>query len=172
MNVDTGKMAWYFQTAPHDMHDWDSAQTPVLVDALFKGRMRKLVMTAARNGYFFVLDRVTGEHLLTTKYGSTTNWVKELRREGTARANNEKDPSVGGALVSPSRAARQLGAAGLPPEDRPVLCLGEQRVLDLLPDRHGSARLDGTGRDVERPRRRRRQLPDRARHQDRQGGVA
>ena len=47
-------MAWYYQTAPHDMHDWDSAQTPVMVDAMFKGRMRKLVMTAARNGYFFV----------------------------------------------------------------------------------------------------------------------
>jgi alcohol dehydrogenase (cytochrome c) len=40
VNVDTGKMAWYYQTAPHDMHDWDSAQTPVLVDAPFKGRMR------------------------------------------------------------------------------------------------------------------------------------
>jgi alcohol dehydrogenase (cytochrome c) len=67
VNVDTGKMAWYYQTAPHDMHDWDSAQTPLLADAMFKGRMRKLVMTAARNGYFFVLDRVTGEHLLTSK---------------------------------------------------------------------------------------------------------
>jgi alcohol dehydrogenase (cytochrome c) len=102
VNVDTGKMAWYFQTAPHDMHDWDSAQTPVLVDAPFKGRMRKLVMTAARNGYFFVLDRVTGEHLLTTKYGSTTNWVKEIDAKGRPMRNPEKDASIGGALVSPS----------------------------------------------------------------------
>ena len=102
VNVDTGKMAWYFQTAPHDMHDWDSAQTPVLVDAPFKGRTRKLVMTAARNGYFFVLDRVTGEHLLTTRYGSSTNWVKEIDAKGRPMRNPEKDASIGGALVSPT----------------------------------------------------------------------
>ncbi len=102
VNVDTGKMAWHYQTAPHDMHDWDSAQTPVLVDAPVKGRMRKLVMTAARNGYFFVVDRVTGEHILTSRYGSTTNWVKEIDAQGRPRRNPEKDPSVGGSLVSPS----------------------------------------------------------------------
>jgi alcohol dehydrogenase (cytochrome c) len=102
VNVDTGKMAWHFQTAPHDMHDWDSAQTPVIADAMFKGRMRKLVMTAARNGYFFVLDRTTGEHLLTTKYGSATNWVKAIDEKGRPMRNPEKDASIGGALVSPS----------------------------------------------------------------------
>jgi alcohol dehydrogenase (cytochrome c) len=102
VNVDTGKMAWYYQTAPHDMHDWDSAQTPVLVDARINGRMRKLAMTAARNGYFFVVDRVTGEHILTSKYGSATNWVKEIDAQGRPRRNPEKDPSVGGSIVSPS----------------------------------------------------------------------
>ena len=102
VNVDTGKMAWYYQTAPHDMHDWDSAQTPVLVNGPFKGRMRKMVMTAARNGYFFVLDRVTGEHLLTEKYGSATNWVKNLDEKGRPRRNVEKDPTIGGSIVSPS----------------------------------------------------------------------
>src|SRR5262245_13262776 len=50
INVDTGKMAWYYQTSPHDTHDWDSAQTPVLVDGDFKGNRRKLVLTASRNG--------------------------------------------------------------------------------------------------------------------------
>ncbi len=51
-------MAWYFQTSPHDTHDWDSTQTPILADMPFNGRMRKLVMMATRNGYFYVLDRV------------------------------------------------------------------------------------------------------------------
>ena len=102
VNVDTGKMAWHYQTAPHDMHDWDSAQTPVLADAMFKGKMRKLVMTAARNGYFFVLDRTTGEHLLTSKYGSATNWVKELDAKGRPMRDPVKDASIGGALVSPT----------------------------------------------------------------------
>src|SRR5690349_17399304 len=49
VNVDTGKMAWYFQTSVHDTHDWDSAQTPVLIDATINGQQRKLVSTAARN---------------------------------------------------------------------------------------------------------------------------
>jgi alcohol dehydrogenase (cytochrome c) len=102
VDVETGKMAWYFQTAPHDMHDWDSAQTPVLVDAPFNGRMRKMVMTAARNGYFFVLDRVTGEHLLTSRYGSATNWVKAIDEQGRPRRDESKDASIGGSLVSPS----------------------------------------------------------------------
>ena len=76
INVDTGKMAWYYQTSPHDTHDWDSAQTPVLVDGEFNGRPRKMVLTAARNGYFFVVDRLTGEHLLTSKFSDTANWAK------------------------------------------------------------------------------------------------
>src|SRR5438874_949538 len=68
INIDTGKMVWYYQTSPHDTHDWDSAQTPVLVDAEFNGRPRKLLLTASRNGYYFTLDRLTGEHLVTSKF--------------------------------------------------------------------------------------------------------
>ncbi|HVY93054.1 MAG TPA: acido-empty-quinoprotein group A [Bryobacteraceae bacterium] len=102
VNVDTGKMAWYFQSSPHDMHDWDSAQTPVLVDGMFKGRMRKMAMTAARNGYFFVLDRVTGEHLLTMKYGEATNWAKGLNKFGGPERDPDADASIGGSLVSPT----------------------------------------------------------------------
>ena len=102
VHVDTGKMAWYFQTSPHDMHDWDSAQTPILFDATVNGKPRKLVSTAARNGYFFTLDRVTGEQIVTTKYGLTTNWVKSIAANGSLRRNPDKDPSVGGALVSPT----------------------------------------------------------------------
>jgi alcohol dehydrogenase (cytochrome c) len=100
VNVDTGKMAWAYQTSPHDTHDWDSAQTPVLVDAPFKGKPRKLIMTAARNGYFFVLDRVTGEHLLTSPFAGTLNWAKGLNAKGQPVRDPAKDASVGGTLVS------------------------------------------------------------------------
>ena len=102
VNVDTGKMAWYFQTSPHDMHDWDSAQTPILIDGIIDGKRRKLVSTAARNGYFFTLDRVTGEHIVSSKYGLATNWVKEVAKNGSLRRNPDKDASVGGAIVSPT----------------------------------------------------------------------
>jgi len=102
LNVDTGKMAWYYQTSPHDMHDYDSAQTPVLVDAKFHGKMRKLALTASRNGYFFVVDRVTGEHLVTSKYGSLTNWATGLDKLGGPKLNPEKNATVGGSIVSPN----------------------------------------------------------------------
>jgi alcohol dehydrogenase (cytochrome c) len=102
VNVDTGKMAWYYQTSPHDMHDYDSAQTPVLVDAMFDGKMRKLVLTAARNGYWFTLDRTTGEHLVTTKYGLRTNWSNQLNKFGGPRPDPEKNATVAGSLVSPT----------------------------------------------------------------------
>jgi alcohol dehydrogenase (cytochrome c) len=102
VNVDTGKMAWYFSTSPHDMHDYDSAQTPVLIDAMFNGKMRKLVLTAARNGYYFTLDRVTGERLVTTKYGLLTNWAKGLNKSGAPQHDPLKDATVPGSLVSPT----------------------------------------------------------------------
>ena len=102
VNVDTGKMAWYFQTSPHDMHDYDSAQTPILVDSMFNGRMRKLVLTAARNGYYFTLDRVTGERLVSTKYGSATNWANGFNKFGGPQRDPAKDPTVPGSLVSPT----------------------------------------------------------------------
>lgn len=102
IKVETGKMAWYFQTSPHDMHDYDSAQTPVLFNAPWQGKERKLVSTAARNGYFFTLDRVTGEHLLTAKYGMDTNWAKGEVAAGGPKHDPEKDATVAGSLVSPN----------------------------------------------------------------------
>ncbi|MFO0364180.1 MAG: acido-empty-quinoprotein group A [Acidobacteriota bacterium] len=102
LDVETGKIRWHYQTSPHDLHDYDSAQTPILADLPFNGKMRKLVMTAARNGYFFTLDRVTGERLVSAKYGMHTNWAKGLNRNGAPEHDPVKDPTVGGALVSPT----------------------------------------------------------------------
>jgi alcohol dehydrogenase (cytochrome c) len=147
VNVDTGKMAWYYQTAPHDMHDWDSAQTPVLVNAPFKGRMRKLVMTAARNGYFFVLDRVTGEHLLTSKYGSATNWVKNLDEKGRPMRNPEKDPSIGGSIVSPSAGGTINWEPPAFSPDTGLFYVGEDNIYSIFylldTDPRGSMGLGG-----------------------------
>ena len=111
INVDTGKLAWYYQTSPHDTHDWDSAQTPILVDAEFNGRMRKLVLHASRNGYYFTLDRVTGERLVSTRYSETANWAKEINKRGQPVRDPEKDFHVGGSLVSPANS----GVTNWPP---------------------------------------------------------
>jgi alcohol dehydrogenase (cytochrome c) len=100
-NVDTGKIAWHYQTSPHDTHDWDSAQTPVLIDGQINGRPRKLLSTAARNGYFFTVDRVTGEPIVSALFGTTTNWVKEVRKNLAPEPNPAKEATVAGSLVSP-----------------------------------------------------------------------
>jgi alcohol dehydrogenase (cytochrome c) len=100
VNVDTGKMAWYYQTSPHDTHDWDSTETPILVDAPFNGAARKLVLTATRNGYFFTLDRVTGEHLVTGKFGLVNNWASGLDAQGRPKRDPRKDATVPGSLVN------------------------------------------------------------------------
>src|SRR5262249_37778321 len=94
--------AWYYQTSPHDTHDMDSSQTPILIDAEFNGRLRKMVITAARNGYFFALDRITGEHLVTSKYSDTANWAKGVNAKGQPINDSAKDFHIGGALVSPA----------------------------------------------------------------------
>ena len=100
-NVDTGKIVWHYQTSPHDTHDWDSSQTPVLIDGTVNGQPRKLVSTASRNGYFFTVDRVTGEPVVSAKFGTTMNWVKGVRKNGAPEPDPGKEATVPGSLVSP-----------------------------------------------------------------------
>ena len=111
INVDTGKLAWHYQTSPHDTHDWDSTETPILIDGEFNGKPRKMVLHASRNGYYFTLDRVTGEHLVTSKFSDTVNWAKGLNKNGQPVRDPEKDSTVPGALVSPNNG----GATNWPP---------------------------------------------------------
>jgi acido-empty-quinoprotein group A len=101
LNPDTGKMAWYFQASPHDTHDWDDVETPILFDADFQGKPRKMLAQAARNGYFFVLDRATGEHLITQPF-IATNWTKEINAKGQPVPDPVKEPRKDGTLVLPN----------------------------------------------------------------------
>ena len=104
LNPDTGKMAWYFQTSPHDTHDWDSAQVPVLIDGQIDGRPRKLVAQAARNGYYFLLDRTTGRSIQTQPYVDFLNWSLGVNDKGQPINNPAKDATIDGTLVSPGSA--------------------------------------------------------------------
>ncbi|MDR3701912.1 MAG: acido-empty-quinoprotein group A [Candidatus Sulfopaludibacter sp.] len=111
INVDTGKMAWYYQLNPHDTHDWDSTETPILIDGDFNGKPRKMVLHADRNGYFYTLDRITGEHLVTSKFAESVNWAKEINAKGQPVRDVSKDSTVPGSLVSPNNG----GATNWPP---------------------------------------------------------
>jgi len=100
LNADTGKLVWHFQPSPHDLHDWDAVQTPVLFDSEFKGKLRKLLAQASRNGFFFVLDRSNGEHLLTTSFIDQT-WSSGIDATGRPIAKPEATPTPDGVLVEP-----------------------------------------------------------------------
>lgn len=100
LNPDTGKLAWSFQVSPHDTHDWDAVETPVLVDGDFHGRPKKMLMQTSRNGYFFVLDRTNGKSLLTVPYGPV-NWSLGLDKDGRPIPNPAKEPAPDGRLIAP-----------------------------------------------------------------------
>jgi alcohol dehydrogenase (cytochrome c) len=100
LNPDTGKMAWAFQPSPHDTHDWDAAETPVLVDGMFRGTQRKMLLQSSRNGYFFVLDRTNGESLLTVPFGPV-NWSLGVDKHGQPIPNPAKEPAPDGRLIAP-----------------------------------------------------------------------
>ncbi|MDQ2841525.1 MAG: acido-empty-quinoprotein group A [Acidobacteriota bacterium] len=111
LNVDTGKLAWYYQPSPHDTHDWDSAQTAVLIDGEFEDKPRKMLAQANRNGYFFLLDRATGKNLLTAPMIKTMNWSKGTAANGQPVPDPKKEATVEGVLVSPPSG----GATNWPP---------------------------------------------------------
>ena len=101
IDVETGKARWHFQFTPHDVHDWDANQIPVLVDAEIGGRPRSLVVMANRNGFYYVLDRKTGEFLFGTPYAKQT-WAKGLDERGRPIEIPGMEPSEKGTLVYPS----------------------------------------------------------------------
>jgi acido-empty-quinoprotein group A len=132
LNPDTGKMVWYYQATPHDTHDWDAAQTPVLLDGVIDGQPRKLLAQANRNGYFFLLDRTNGKHVLTTKHTESLNWTKGLNANGQPIPDPAKEASVSGTLVSPDT----NGATNWPPPsfspDTGLLYVGTSQSFSIL----------------------------------------
>jgi alcohol dehydrogenase (cytochrome c) len=101
LDADTGKLRWYFQFTPHDLHDWDAVQIPVLVDAEMDGSKHKLMAWANRNGFYYLLDRVTGKFLLGTPFARQT-WADGIDSNGRPRVRPESIPSRQGSLVYPS----------------------------------------------------------------------
>jgi alcohol dehydrogenase (cytochrome c) len=100
LDPDTGTLKWAFQPSPHDTHDWDAAEIPVLADVDFQGQKRKVAMQASRNGYFFVVDRTNGKSLVTQTYGPV-NWSKGVDERGEPIPNPEKEPAPDGRLIAP-----------------------------------------------------------------------
>ncbi len=100
IDPDTGTLRWHFQFTPHDLHDWDSNQVPVLIDAEIAGRPRKLVVQANRNAFYYVLDRVTGEFITGQAFTKQT-WARGLDAHGRPVLLGNPDPTPEGKLIYP-----------------------------------------------------------------------
>lgn len=98
VNPDTGAIVWYFQVSPHDTHDWDAVETTMLIDDIYKGKPRKMLAQASRNGYYFLLDRRTGEDLVTSPFVQS-NWTVGVDAKGRPVPDPVKEPQVAGTLV-------------------------------------------------------------------------
>src|SRR5213083_868867 len=100
LDADTGKLKWYYQFSPHDEFDYDSTQVPVLADMQWKGSPRKVMLWANRNGFFYVLDRATGQFLLGKPFVEVT-WASGFDEKGRPVLVPGKSPSAEGTLVYP-----------------------------------------------------------------------
>jgi alcohol dehydrogenase (cytochrome c) len=103
LDPDTGKIKWYFQFTPHDLYDFDGEETPVLVDRVYDGQPRKLLIEANRNGYIYILDRTNGEFLSATQFAEKLNWAKGIDAQGRPIFTDVK-PSANGMLTCPGEA--------------------------------------------------------------------
>jgi PQQ-dependent dehydrogenase (methanol/ethanol family) len=98
----TGKLRWYFQFTPHDLHDWDATEPLVLVNAPYQGRERKLLLQANRNGFFYVLDRTTGEFLLGKPFVRRMTWASGIGSNGRPLELESAKPTPGGTKTCPA----------------------------------------------------------------------
>lgn len=102
LNPKTGQLKWHFQFTPHDLWDWDATEPLVLVDEVFQGKLRKLLLQANRNGFFYVLDRETGEYLLGKPFVKRLTWATGLDPKGRPIGNEKAKPTMGGTVTCPA----------------------------------------------------------------------
>jgi alcohol dehydrogenase (cytochrome c) len=101
LDPDTGKLKWYFQFTPHDLFDFDAVETPVLLDAQYRGQPRRLLVQANRNGFLYVLDRTDGKFLSAAPFVKKLNWAKGIDEKGRP-IRTDAQPTAEGMKVCPS----------------------------------------------------------------------
>jgi alcohol dehydrogenase (cytochrome c) len=102
LKPESGELKWYYQFTPHDLHDWDSTETPMVVNAEWQGRERKLLLQGNRNGFFYVLDRTNGELLRATPFVKRLTWATGIGTDGRPLLAAGWEPSEEGTQVCPS----------------------------------------------------------------------
>lgn len=149
----TGELVWHFQFTPHDTHDWDAQEPLLLVDEEFRGERRKLILQGNRNGFFYVLDRVTGEFLLGEPFIEQT-WAEGIAPDGRPIVKPGSDPTVEGSAVCPAiRGATNWWASAYSPDTKLFYLMVHESCMVYTKDDRGWERgkswLGGTFRLTE-----------------------
>lgn len=100
LDADTGKLKWYFQFTPHDLYDYDANETPVIIDQQDGSTVRKLLVQADRNGFFYVLDRTDGKFLRATPFLEKLNWATGIAPSGRPILSG-RFPTAEGTYICP-----------------------------------------------------------------------
>jgi alcohol dehydrogenase (cytochrome c) len=101
LDAKTGKLKWYYQFTPHDVWDWDATEPLALVDSVWEGQARKLLVQANRNGFLYVLDRTNGKLLLAKPFVSKLTWAKEIDADGRPVRIPNMEPTTSGKVICP-----------------------------------------------------------------------
>jgi alcohol dehydrogenase (cytochrome c) len=102
LTPETGVLKWHYQFTPHDLHDWDATETPMLVNAPYGGRERKLLLQGNRNGFFYVLDRTNGQFLAASPFVHALTWASGIGADGRPLLLPGSEPTPAGARACPS----------------------------------------------------------------------
>ncbi len=103
LDAKTGKLKWHYQTTPHDLWDWDTTETPVVINANWEGKPRKLLVQGNRNGFFYVFDRTNGKLLLAKQFIKELTWASGIGPDGRPILQPNQEPSPAGTRVCPSQ---------------------------------------------------------------------
>jgi alcohol dehydrogenase (cytochrome c) len=137
LDADTGKLRWHYQFTPHDTHDWDSNHIPVLSEVTIRNQRRKVVMVANRNGFFYTLDRATGELLLAKPY-TNTQWAREIGPDGRPIVLNlgVADPANPNAPCVPDlRGATNFNPPSYDPQNELFLVMARESCAFYTPQK-------------------------------------
>jgi len=138
LDVDTGKLRWYYQEVPHDVWDFDAAWELLIMDRPVRGKLRKLVMQFSKSGYTFVLDRETGEFLGAYPYAKTNNWVKSIDETGKLIGRNETVPGKTTNICPSEDGAKEWGQVAYSPRTElvylPVVEMCNDLILPVTPN--------------------------------------
>jgi alcohol dehydrogenase (cytochrome c) len=102
LKPETGELRWYYQFTPHDVHDWDSEETPMVIDADYRGRRRQLLAQANRNGFYYLLDRTNGKLLQATPFVKNLTWASGIGPDGRPKMLPHTEPTAEGVKVCPA----------------------------------------------------------------------